>query len=341
MTRPVLSWADLRAYDPQGGKGSGDVRFLCPLCGDSKPKDREHRSLSVNSKTGLWNCHRCGTGGCLKEHWEPLENRPSSPAKTRKPRRMQAWTPPPPPEPEPEPTLAESKAKEFSTLCSALKPIAEGDAAAEYLAGRGLPFWLIQAARLRQAAEFPGPERGGAIAFNLQGPDGKPRAVAYRLIGGRGFATWGPFEGKHGGCFMTPGAADARAVAIVEAPLDALSLALCGLPAVTIVGTGSPPSWLLTSFRGRAVLMAQDADESGDKAAARTTEKLATLSATARPRRLNPRELTGCKDWNDALQTLGTAELAARLSAWMAAHGLPLHVLKYDDFAALGLDPFA
>ena len=67
---PVLSLADLEAFDPGAREGHRERRFCCPLpaCA-GKRVDPAHRSLSVNVQTGAWTCHRCGAKGCLRERW--------------------------------------------------------------------------------------------------------------------------------------------------------------------------------------------------------------------------------------------------------------------------------
>jgi hypothetical protein len=78
--RPV-ALADLEANDPHAPapKADGETDFLCPLpaCADHQ-NTAQHRSLSANVETGLWECHRCGGRGRLREYWEdrPAERRP-------------------------------------------------------------------------------------------------------------------------------------------------------------------------------------------------------------------------------------------------------------------------
>lgn len=74
-TRAVLTLREIELFDPsaQGltiGQGRGEQRALCPLCGQGKPRDASHRSLSLNRSSGVWRCHRCGEGGKVKEMWE-------------------------------------------------------------------------------------------------------------------------------------------------------------------------------------------------------------------------------------------------------------------------------
>ncbi len=49
---PILSLADLEAYDPRATERGRERRFLCPCCGDGKPRNAAHRSLSLNTQTG-------------------------------------------------------------------------------------------------------------------------------------------------------------------------------------------------------------------------------------------------------------------------------------------------
>ncbi len=67
----VLTLADLERHDPHPQTGSDEQRFLCPLDGCRDHTDpRRHRSLTANVYTGLWWCHRCGSGGMLREFWK-------------------------------------------------------------------------------------------------------------------------------------------------------------------------------------------------------------------------------------------------------------------------------
>lgn len=54
-------------------------------------------------------------------------------------------------------------------------------------------------------------------------------------------------------------------VVIVEAPIDALSLAAAGVPAIALCGTAIP-RWLPSSVAFRRVVLAFDADKAGDEA---------------------------------------------------------------------------
>src|SRR3712207_2112828 len=69
---PVLTLAELEAFDVGTSPGRAERRFCCPLpaCAD-KPRDAAHRSLSLNTATGEWYCFRCTAGGQLREHWRP------------------------------------------------------------------------------------------------------------------------------------------------------------------------------------------------------------------------------------------------------------------------------
>jgi hypothetical protein len=86
--RPV-ALANLEAHDPHAPapQADGEQDFLCPLaaCADHQ-NPAQHRSLSANVQTGLWQCHRCGGRGRLREYWE---DRP----RVARPRRLTLVTP--------------------------------------------------------------------------------------------------------------------------------------------------------------------------------------------------------------------------------------------------------
>jgi DNA primase len=91
----------------------------------------------------------------------------------------------------------------------------------------------------------------------------------------------------------------ATEIIICEAPLDALSLATAGYPAIALCGT-SAPAWIHLACGLKRVLLAFDADAAGDQAAATLAPLLSSFGA--RVHRLRPE---GGKDWNEFLQIYG------------------------------------
>jgi hypothetical protein len=66
-----MSLADLERFDPRAPDGGKrERRFCCPACGTEKPVDQKHRSMAVNTATGLFTCHRCQAEGKLSEWFE-------------------------------------------------------------------------------------------------------------------------------------------------------------------------------------------------------------------------------------------------------------------------------
>lgn len=112
--------------------------------------------------------------------------------------------------------------------------------------------------------------------------------------------TFGP---KSRGLFWGPGAREAyqrgEALAITEAPLDALTLAVCGVPAVALCGSSALPEFLSLRCFGRRFWLAFDADGPGDEAAKVIGAELARFGGIVA--RLRPE----VKDWNAALQEGG------------------------------------
>lgn len=117
------------------------------------------------------------------------------------------------------------------------------------------------------------------------------------------------------------GALDAQlpALLVTEAPLDALSLAEAGYPAVAVCGTEAS-AWMHRASAFRRVLLAFDADEAGDRAADKIAPHLASFGA--RPQRLRPE---GAKDWNEMLQTFDAlrreAETVRMIEEWNERNG--------------------
>jgi len=179
---------------------------------------------------------------------------------------------------------------------SAYRPIAEefpallGTPGADYMASRGICLGHCDAAGVRFDPDWFGRP---AVVFPVHNRAGQEVAAQGRYIDGRGGLktyTRGP---KSLGVFATAGAWDAGALTITEAPIDALSLAVCGFPAIAILGS-SYPDWLPKACAFRRVNAAFDADETGDGTTIRLIAEVEPYGADAG--RLRP---TDSKDWNE------------------------------------------
>jgi hypothetical protein len=337
-TAPALSLADLEAFDPQAPPAGqdGERRFLCPLaaCAD-KPADDAHRCLSLNVATGLWTCYRCDAGGKLRDHWteRPLERRSRSRAAAAR-----AFALPP------ERPAAEPASIKWRRRIPGLVPV-EGTPALDYLTGRGFPLEplvsLLAEVRVAYAPAWDHwAEQDGAwrcvgtdrrVVFPLRDPAGELVGLASRAIDGDYIAPEKQSVGaKKAGVFATPGALRADPLVIVEAPIDALALAVCGVPALALVGT-SGPTWLPQVAALRCVLIGLDNDVPGDAAAAKLARDLGALGA--RCERLRP----GGKDWAEDLAAGGHAALTARLAALVGSATVAPVAPAWDACAARSL----
>lgn len=185
----------------------------------------------------------------------------------------------------------------------------DGTPGADYLLSRGLTTEVAHEAGARFSRDFYG---RSAVVFPLRdkqrqlvaaqgrylsnGPGPKARTVGDKKLGA--FTTSGLWEAVTGGAPLV----------ICEAPIDALSLALCGFPALALCGKDGP-DWLARACAFQTVALAFDADDAGDGGA----DKLAALIEPlgAKPFRLRPE---GAKDWNELLQIQGRDEL----TDWLA-----------------------
>ena len=333
---PVLSLHELVAFDPragglviggvgQGGTGQGnEQRLLCPLCGPAKPKDSAHRSLSLNLATGMWRCYRCNQAGKVREAWE---ERPVLPRRERTRAALaQTFALPPSTRTTPQATAElviknsreipapqqlngeQSKADQSKGWKHALHSIVplDGTRGMAYLQGRGLSLETAHTAGTRFSSDFMGRP---AVVFPLRDQKGVLRGGHGRYVDGKDRPKARTVGDKKRALFVTQGALDPElpALIVTEAPLDALSLAEAGYPAVAVCGT-EPPTWFHRVGAFRRVLLAFDADDAGDRAG----EKLWPLleSFGARCERLRPE---GGKDWSDVLLQGKEA-----LSDWLA-----------------------
>lgn len=316
----ALSLHELQCFDHNVaglslGQG-GERRCLCPLCGHSKPRDAAHRSLSLNTSTGLWRCHRCGENGKIRDAWEersPLPRRERARAGL-----AQAFALPVAPcevaPPSPAITPDKPPVELWKRDLRGLRSL-DDTRALTYLVGRGLSADVAGAAGARFSSSFMGRP---AIVFPLRDQSGVLRGAHARYVDGRDRPKARTLGDKRESLFATAGAFSPvlPALIVTEAPLDALSLAHASYPALAVCGT-EPPVWFHRLCAFRRVLLAFDADDAGERAA----DKLAPMleSFGARCERLAPDDdLGGVKDWNEALQTQGRDNLAD----WLAARVL-------------------
>ncbi len=277
-----LSLAELKSFDPKAsGRGKKERRFCCPLCGTGKRVDHEHRSLSVNTDTGAYFCHRCNAEGKLREFCETVvRDQParafqtSAPVEEKKDDRWWSWY---------------AKAKDIANT-----------PAAQYLAGRGVPPEVAAQADVRFLHWYI----FGSVLFALRDRDKGLVAMAARSLKTKEKRTQG--ELSKGVFFATPGALDANTIAITEAPIDALALAACGFDAIALCGVNWP-EWLPDALAGKDVLLAQDADQAGDECA---TKLAAALEGRAVTLRLRP---IGAKDWAEIAEIRGLDTVRALL----------------------------
>ncbi len=162
---------------------------------------------------------------------------------------------------------------------------------ADYLRRRGIALDVADLAPVRYARRWFGRP---AVCFPVRDREGRKIAAQGRYIDGEQpkVRTAGPKTG----IFALPMTLDVDVLTIVEAPLCALSLAMCGLPAVAILGT-SYAEWLpvVLAYRRRYVAIATNNDPAGNGAAEKLTAPLLRL---------------GVKDPNDLLQRDPDALLA-------------------------------
>lgn len=276
---PALTWATLRAVDRGTARGE-ELRFCCPLPGCAgKAKTAAHRSLAVHARTGAYYCHRCGGKGRLTDATAPAP-RPVVPA----------------------PRVVDPLA--------GVRPLLVGgeDAPAmTYLRGRGLGALFPLVSEVGYAPAWLG--GGPAVVFPLRDRTEAVVAAQGRYLAPRAGQPRMKTRGAvSAGAFLTPNALGHPRLVICEAPIDALSLAEAGVPAVATCGAANIPTWLPAACRDRRVLIAHDPDPAGDAGAARLRDALRSLGI--HPERLTP----PAGDWNAYLQRYGLPALTRALA---------------------------
>lgn len=299
--RPVLSLTDLKAHDPTAPVHRKERRFLCPLpvCAGHQ-RGASHRSLVVNVESGAWLCHRCLAAGLLREYWKSRKER------ARYQLRRAFDVPCAPAMPAEAPRLGSSPVQpSWRDIWNNSEPVLLTPAAA-YLHKRGIPVQLATAASVRFMGSFYGRP---AVIFPVCDRFGAVVAILGRYVDG-GTTPKGRAAGPRScGVFTTMSALAAEPIVITEAPIDALSLAVVGIPAIALGGT-SGPEWLPTVCAFRTVALALDADDAGEAACARWAHMGRAMGA--RMTRWRP---AGGKDWNEVLVRLGAERLGLALRA--------------------------
>jgi len=293
--------ADVDAFNPYGGRRD---RFWCPECGGDKPKDAAHLSLRVWRDGGFY-CHRCGAKGVLEEQ--------RGHRSSRSVKRRVALA-----EPQPEPVDLDK----LRAFFKGSKPIA-GSIAEAYLRERRLATDSLNDVYFqphfygRPAVEFV--LRGALYeARALQGRylHELPKEPKCRFVERTKFAVY----------YSAPDALVSPVVAIVEAPICAITVRQAGVPAIALCGTNAPP-WLPDKLAGKTVLVALDSDGPGYAAA---VHLIAELQRHSRIAVLN---LKPYNDPNKILVKAGIGELKARLAS--VADDLPDSADTLLAYAAL------
>lgn len=180
-----------------------------------------------------------------------------------------------------------------------------------YLRGRGIDPELAAKAGCRYAAAWWGMP---AVLFPIRGTGGELVAAQGRYLNPKIIPkalSGGPVGS---GAFATAGAWESHALIVTEAPIDALSLASVGLPAIALCGSGVR-DWIIKKSGLGTIHLALDADPAGDESSVRAASDLLKYGATVY--RLRPSR--GCKDWNEMLTTLGSDAFRESLPPCLAA----------------------
>ena len=312
----MVALSEIESFDPKPQKVGNESRFLCSLSAScrSKPRDAAHRSLCVNLNTGFYVCHRCSAKGKLKDFWEerpPLNKHQAARMKLA----AQFSAPISKLDEESVEHISENWAEKMKSFQAAF-----ADSAAEkYLKRRGIPATVSRAANCGYAANWEHWEKreekwllvgvDKRVVFPITDKRGELVAIHGRAIEENYFASPKITKGdKSLGVFLAqPGAPPAKITAICEGAVDALALAACGVSALAMTGT-TAPDWVLKKLAFRHALLATDADEAGDKAAAKL--KMELEMRAAKVFRLRPR---GQKDWAEVLEKIGTEKLTRHL----------------------------
>jgi hypothetical protein len=317
----TLSLTELESFDASAKRHGNERRFLCPICGSSKPRDDEHRSLALNTSTGAYICHRCKEKGLIKENWTkpaftPRKARAAAalarvfsvePIPTQNSKNKNAS--------ETDESKAQAKLERLKGKMKVWQAAFADSPAQAYLEKRGITPATAKAFGCGYAAAWEHWAKDDEARFFIEHTDER---VVFpiterdgNLIAYHGRAITDVFYrspkistgDKSLGLSQLPNTLESDVTAIVEGPVDAMALYQCGLTAAALVGT-SAGDWLTSALAFRKVFVGMDADESGDQGSDTLIGVL--RSRGARAVRLRP---TDCDDWAEFLEKFGADAL--------------------------------
>ena len=272
-------------------------RSACPIHGGDNPE-----AFEVDFDTGRGHCFTNGCWGYLVDGdaGQPSRRREKSTRGDLTPAIPAPASPPAPPDPERVATLPRA----WRTLTEALP----GSPAEAYLASRGIPLAVAQAARVGyDAGGVLGPKMRGRVVFPLATIEGElVNAIGRVIADDDPRRRWESLPGQKG--YFNPAAVrqareSAGTLYLTEGPFDALALLAGGIStAAAICGADGVVKREHLRGVGR-VVMCFDADATGQA----NGPKLGRLAAGVGcdVLRLTADELVGCKDVSEYWQTNG------------------------------------
>ncbi len=334
MQTNFLSLAELESFDSRSPQRGQERRFLCPVCGQDKPRDAAHRSLAVNIANGSFLCHRCQAKGRLKEFWDErlittrnqktrtklmahfalrdsIEN--NSEIKTKEQNKFDQQK---------IKAVEKSKSENLTEKMEKYKREFLHSPAEIYLLNRGISTEVSIRAGCGYADKWEHWEKQNdqwlllgtdrRVIFPIFDEQNNLIAIHARAIDENHFASPKITRGdKSRGLFLSDAdVLNKKISTICEGAIDAMALAICGIPAVAMTGT-TPPDWFYKKTAFQNVLIATDADEAGDKAAFNLKSEF--LRRGTKFFRLRPKN---GKDWGESLEILGLKEMQNHLSAF-------------------------
>jgi DNA primase len=200
---------------------------------------------------------------------------------------------------EPIPTLTSEKKAELANAVRGCQPLL-GTPGVAYLKGRGFDPDTADACEVRYHPKWLG--IGPAVVFPCRTSEGVLVAAQGRFLSPSEKPKARSIGKVSLGVFSTPGALKTGRdgldgpIGITEAPLDALALAVSGMPAVALCGAENRVYWLRKAFARKDVVIAMDFDQKGEECA----EKLRDfLNLGTSKRRMT---FAGCKDAAELLE---------------------------------------
>lgn len=263
----------------------GEWWGCCPLHEEKTP------SFSINPAKGSWHCFGCGAGGDVITFVEKMNHCTTKEAIELLGGNFQHSSNYVPTMTRRTPAQEKPVNNSWQDRLRGSKPVVDTPGE-QYLASRGVDINAAMDADVKYHPLWysdPKINRRGrkAVLFPITDADGNLVGAEGRYIDGLektndAFLKAQSAGRKSLGVFATYRAWQQRYILLAEGPINALSLAMAGFPAIATCGAANLPAWIPERCRGKRIITFFDNDQGGEKGRMKIAHALQKYGLTSR-----------------------------------------------------------